>query len=278
MEILDIIKESFIFPSQNLEKLVIYLVLVVVVGILIGGGAVLAALSFVSESYLSIIGVILFIIGLILSFIISGYQVGILKTGIDQVDKAPAFDWKNNIITGIKLLVVNIVYFIIPAIIVLIVGLITNIPGNVANIAQQIALSSVNSTAMANSTGLAVNAIPQAAIAGLLTSITITGIIAVILFIIFAFLATMGQARLANTASLGNALNIPEAFRDIGRIGYGKVIAVVILVIIVVVVINGVLGYIYGQIPQLAIISIIVTPYLTFFSQRAIGLLYSDIA
>ena len=88
----------------------------------------------------------------------------------------------------------------------------------------------------------------------------------------------MGTARLANTGSLSDAVNVVEAFKDITRIGVGKVIAVILLSIIVVAVINGVLGYVYGQIPQLSIISIIVAPYLAFFTNRVTGLLYSDIA
>ena len=88
----------------------------------------------------------------------------------------------------------------------------------------------------------------------------------------------MGTARLANTGSLSEAVNVVEAFKDITRIGVGKVIAVILLSIIVVAVINGVLGYLYGQIPQLSILSVIVTPYLVFFTNRVTGLLYSDIA
>ena len=278
MEILDIIKNAFIFPSQNLEKLAIYIVLMFVVGLLIGGGAILAVLSIDNQFVLAIVGVILFILGIILSFIISGYQLGILKSGIDQVDEAPSFDWKNDLINGIKVLVVNIVYFIVPAIIVAIIGLITNIPGNIAKVAEEAALSPANATAMANSTGIATQAISDATMSGLITSLAITGIIAVVVFIIFAFLATMGESRLANTGSLGEALNIPEAFRDLTRIGIGKVIAVILLTVIVVAVIEAIFGYVYGRIPQLSILSIVVTPYLAFFTQRATGLLYSDIA
>lgn len=278
MEILDIIKESFIFPSKNLEKLAIYIVLMFVMGLLIGGGLVLAVLSIDNEMILAVVGFILFIIGIILSFIIAGYQLGILKSGIDQADEAPSFDWKNDLINGIKVLVVNIVYFIIPTIIVAIIGLIVDVPGNIANVAQEAAFTPANATAMANSTGVATQAISDAAMSGLLTSLAITGIIALIVFIIFAFLATMGESRLANTGSLGEALNIPEAYRDLTRIGVGKVIAVILLTVIVVAVIEAILGYIYGQIPQLSILSIIVTPYFAFFTQRATGLLYSDIA
>ena len=275
---MEIIQDAFIFPSQNLEKLAIYIVLTVVVGLLIGGGVALSVLSTLNASYLAIIGVILLIIGIILALIISGYQLAILKTGIDLDDEAPAFDWKNDLINGIKLLIVGIVYFIIPAIIVLIVGLVTNVPGNFMKIINEASVAPANATAMANSTGIAVNTVSQSAIAAFTTSLTITALVAFVLFIIFAFIETMGQARLANTGSLGHALNIPEAAKDLTRIGIGKVVAVVILVIIIVAVINAILGYLTGQVSQLSILSLIVTPYLAFFTQRASGLLYSDIA
>ncbi|WP_298523138.1 DUF4013 domain-containing protein [uncultured Methanobrevibacter sp.] len=277
MEIMDIIKEAFIFPSQNLEKLAIYIVLTFVMGLFIAGGVISGVFAAIDNSVYFVITAILAIIAIAIAFIISGYQIGIIKSGIDQNEEAPSFDWLNDLVTGIKTLVVSIVYFIIPAIIIAIVALITNIPGQIVNIAQQAALNPANATAVANGSA-PIATISDAAAASLFTSIAITGIIALVLIIIFAFLATMGTARLANTGSLAEAVNVVEAFKDITRIGVGKVIAVIILSIIVVAVINGVLGYLYGQIPQLSIISVIVTPYLVFFTNRVTGLLYSDIA
>lgn len=278
MEIVDIIKEALVFPSQNLEKLAIYIVLTFVIGLLAVGGIFSIVFAAVDSSAIAIVGVILFILALIVGFIISGYEISILKSGIEFDDEAPAFDWKNDFITGLKMLVVGIVYFIIPIIIVLIVGLITNIPGLIMNIIQESAVTPANATAIANSSAPVLNAVPEATVAALATSITITAIVAVVVFIIFAFLQAMGESRLANTGNLGEAVNIIEAFHDIGRIGWGKVIAVLLLIIVVVMVIEAILGYIYGQIPELSILSIIITPYLAFFTQRAKGLLYSDIA
>ena len=277
MEIVEIIKESFIFPSKNLDKLAIYAVVSLVLGLLIVGGSFIAVIATkTSMSYL-ILTIICFILAIVVALIISGYQLSILKSGIDHDENAPGFEWKKNLIEGIKLLVVNIVYFIIPAIIISIVALITNIPGQIMDITQKAALSPANATAVANSTGQ-LTTVSQSAMASLFGSIAITGVIALILIIIFAFIATMGESRLANTGSLSEALNIVESAKDITRIGIGKVIAVILLMIIVVAVIQAILGYIYGQVPQLAIISIIVTPYLAFFTHRVTGLLYSDIA
>lgn len=277
MEIMEIIKDAFVFPSQNLEKLVIYIVLTFVMGLFIAGGIISGIFGAMDNSLYFVLTAILAIIAICIAFIISGYQIGVIKTGIDQVDDAPGFDWINNLVTGIKALIVSIVYFIIPAIIIAIVALVTNIPGQIADIAQQAVVSPANTTAVASGAS-PIATISDAAMASLMGSIAITGIIALVLIIIFAFLATMANARLANTGSLSEAVNIVEAFKDITRIGVGKVIAVILLSIIVVAVIQGILGYLYGQVPQLSIIGVIVTPYLTFFTNRVTGLLYSDIA
>lgn len=277
MEIMEIIKDAFLFPSQNLEKLAIYIVLTFVIGLLAMGGLVSAYIAANDSSIYLILTAILFIISLIIGLFITGYQVGIIKSGIDMVENAPEFDWKNDFITGIKMIIVNIVYMIIPAIIVFIVALITNVPGNMLKMANEMAANSANVTAVANSTG-AIESVSQATMAAFSTSMAITSLVAVVLFIIFAFFLVMGESRLANTDSLGEALNIPEAFRDITRIGIGKVIAVILLSVIISAVIQTILSAVYGVIPPLSILSIIVTPYLAFFTNRATGLLYSDIA
>lgn len=277
MEIMDIIKESFVFPSKDLGKLAIFIVLTIIVAGLAVGGVISTVFGIMDTGAYAIVGAILFIIALILGFITAGYQISIIKSGITNSD-APEFEWKKNIIDGIYNLIISIVYFIIPAIIVLIVGFITNVPGNIQAIIEESVTSSVNATAAANTTVPAVSAVSETLMGNLVSSLAITAVVAIVLFIIFAFIQTMAQARLANTDSLGEALNIPEAFKDLGRIGYGKVIAVVILVVIVTLVINAVIALIANYVPAIGIVSIIVTPYLTFFAYRATGLLYSDIA
>lgn len=279
MQIMEIIKESFVFPSKDIGKLAIYIVLSIVISFLGLGGM----LSFImgvtgSEGLMSLIGFIIFIAALILGFVISGYYITIIKSGIDHEESAPAFEWTANLLTGIKNLIVSIVYMIIPALIVSIVGLLTNVPGNLYAVLQQSVASSVNATATANATVPAVSAVSDALMGNLISSLAITGVVALVLFILFGFIETMGQARLANTDSLSDALNIIEAFKDIGRIGWGKVVATVILIVIIILAINVIIGLIAYYVPALEIISIIVTPYLTFFAANATGLLYSDIA
>lgn len=276
MEIMDIIKEAFVFPSKDLAKLAIYIALTFVSVILSILGVFLFALGLKDNIIYAVIGVILFLGGLVVGFMLSGYIISILKTGIDHDENVPEFNWKENLITGIKYLVVNIVYFIIPAIIVLIVGWSTNLFGASADIFTKMMTASMN--APANTTVVITDVVPQSALVSLGNSMIITGIVAVVLFVIFLFIQTMGESRLANTGSLGDALNIPEAFKDIGRIGWGKVIALVVLIFLIIAVINAIISGLNYYISGISIISIVVTPYLTFFAARATGLLYSDIA
>ena len=111
MEITDIIKESFVFPANDLAKLAVYIVFIIVMSILALGGITLMALGMMSGGSVisTVLGIIFFICSLILAFIITGYQISIIKSGIDNSEKAPDFVWKENLIKGIKNLVVNIV-------------------------------------------------------------------------------------------------------------------------------------------------------------------------
>lgn len=276
MEIMEIIKEAIIFPSNDLAKLAIYIVLSIITGFLVTFGVSFLAVGLATSSFWIAVGVILLILGLIVGFIIMGYHVGIIKTGIDHAETAPDFEWKANLITGIKYFVVNIVYFIIPAIIVLIIAWMTNLFGMSYEVMNKMMLASMS--AQANSTIILTDVVPQPLIMNFGTALMITGFIAFILFVIFAFIQTMGESRLANTGDLKEALNIPEAFRDIGRIGYGKVIAVLLLIFVVIAVINAIINGLDNFVNGIRILSIVVTPYLVFFAARATGLLYSDIA
>jgi len=276
MEIMEIIKEAMVFPSKDIVKLAVYIALSVVSLLLGAFGIIYLAIGVASQSFWIIIGVIAFIAALILGFITTGYIVSIIRSGIEHEESAPQFMWKENLVTGIKFVVLNIVYFIIPAIVVLILGWVTNLFGMASIMFTRMMYASM--AAPANATVTIADVVPQSMIISFGNSLIIVGIVAFILFVIFGFLETMGQCRLAKTDSLGYAVNIPEAFRDIGRIGFGKVIGLTVLIFVIILVINCIISGLNAYIAGFSILSIIVTPYLSFFAARASGLLYSDIA
>lgn len=110
---------------------------------------------------------------------------------------------------------------------------------------------------------------------------TLALIIGIILFIVFGFALLMGICRLAKTESLGAALNISEAIKDISAVGIAKILVILIVFAILSIIISAIVsifgnGTIGGTIG--AIINGIGTVFVTFFYNRAIGLAYSDVA
>ena len=109
---------------------------------------------------------------------------------------------------------------------------------------------------------------------------TLALIVGLILFIIFGLTLVMAEGRLADTGSLGHALNIPEAINDLQTVGIVKTILVIIIVGIIYFILSLIPGIFsgMGDIGSIigALLSAIISAYLFFFSQRATGLLYSD--
>ena len=108
---------------------------------------------------------------------------------------------------------------------------------------------------------------------------TLALIIGLILFIVFGLAFLMAACKLAETESLGAALNIGEAIKDISRVGIVKILAIIIVLVVLAFII-GLIVNIFGNDGILGIIGAIIngicSVYLTFFYNRAIGLAYSD--
>ncbi len=235
MELGEIITDALSYPLQNIKALIVYMILGIILGISIAGTVGAVMVGAMAENALAVIGsgIIGIIIALFIGFIITGYELDIIKYGIERSNGAPGIDFIRQFINGVKYFVVNIVYMIIPIII--------------------------------------------AAILAIIFQHWLSGVLTVIISIIFAFALMMGQCRLAKTEDLGYALAIGEAIGDISRVGIGKVV----LFVIIMFVISFVLSMIVGLINQWnttvgGILLGILGVYLVFFNGRATGLLYSD--
>ena len=127
MNIGEIIGDALVYPFNNIKALVIYVILGIIASI-IGGAAVISlAAAFSSTGLggaaftgLSIVGLIVFIL---VMFLISGYTLDVIKYGIERRDDGPSIDIARQISNAIKLVIVDIVYFIIPIIIAFVLGL-----------------------------------------------------------------------------------------------------------------------------------------------------------
>jgi len=236
MELGEIFSDALTYPLQNIKALVVYIILGIILGIAVGGTLAAVMAGIAAENFLAVLGsgIIGIVIAVLIGFVINGYQLDIVKYGIERDPGAPGIDIVGQFLKGVKYFVVTIVYMIIPIII--------------------------------------------SAILAVIFQHWLSMIISTIVAIIFSLALIMGECRLAKTGDLGYALSIGEAIGDISRVGFVKVV----LFIIILAIISFIILFIVGAISQWnatigGILLGILGVYITFFSARATGLLYSDV-
>ena len=277
MNITEIIKDAFLFPSKNMERFAVYLVLSVLMTVFILGGTLVYPWGFFNVDNYAIGGIYL-VIALVIGFFISGYHLKVIKSGIELDDEVPVFELGENFLGGFEITIISVFYFIIQAFIIAVAVLATNVFGNAIATVQQIRLQIFNVFFMVNSADIAVDAISNA-VFNFIISLAITIAVALIVFLIFSILQSASQARLANTDSLKDALDIFEALKDIKRIGIVKVLLLVLLVLVIIAVMATIFIILFNYLPLVvSVIYILLVPYIALAIQRLIGLAYSDIA
>ena len=277
MSITEIIKDAFLFPSKNMERFAVYLVLSVLMTVFILGGTLVYPWGFFNVDNYAIGGIYL-VIALVIGFFISGYHLKVIKSGIELDDEVPVFELGENFLGGFEITIISVFYFIIQAFIIAVAVLATNVFGNAIATVQEIRLQIFNVFFMVNSADIAVDAISNA-VFNFIISLAITIAVALIVFLIFSILQSASQARLANTDSLKDALDIFEALKDIKRIGIVKVLLLVLLVLVIIAVMATIFIILFNYLPLVVSVTyILLVPYIALAIQRLIGLAYSDIA
>ena len=216
MDLSEIIGDAITYPLHNIKSLIIFMIIGIVGGLLSGMSIVgmLAAVTGQNAVAAGGFGIIGLLIGIIAYLLISGYTLDIVKFGIERREDGPGIDFVRQIVNAIKLIVVNIVYYIVPAIIV---WLLTTLLGN-----------------------------------GILTLI-----IAFIVAVVFTFMQIMAICRLAK---------------------YDSFLATIIVIFIIAIIIAFIIGIILNYNATIGGILLgIFGVYFIFFSNRAIGLLYSEV-
>ena len=126
MEIGEIIKDAAMYPINNIKALVIYAVLTIIAALAL----VFTGVGFIGASQssgaaaggLGILGIIGIIIAFAILLLIVGYMLDVIKIAIMREDGAPEIEPARQIVNGVKLLVLSIIYMIIPIIIMAILG------------------------------------------------------------------------------------------------------------------------------------------------------------
>ena len=266
MNLREIIKDAIKYPISDTRKFLIFCVLII-----------LMSLSTILPSYgvnNDTLSIILTLVTLVVSFIVLGYSVEVIKGGVEGDETLPDFDYAKHFVIGIKALILEIIYFIIPAIIVLIVASATGLFSSFTNIVY------AGIDAMGNGASnltMIMAAVPKSTMATFTNALTVTLIVAIIVFIIFSLMSFTGLVRFAKSGSGIEGLRFRQILRDMSNIGFVKIIVTLIVIYIVALVLSVVIGLI-GLIPYIGVfISIFVgVPFLTLFLYRAIGLLYAD--
>ena len=259
MEIFEILKDSVKYPFKDFKMLLIIGVILLISSIFDAVG------SYTENTSVMLLGMI---ISLLISFLVMGYSLDILKVSIDLEDTIPQLDLKSNFKNGLKLFLVTIIYYIIPIIVTVVAAIVT---GGYAIFK----LADLDPTGNATSAEIANHLLTPDFIA----AIAIVAVVAVVLYIIFTLLALMGEAILAKTGSIDDAVSFGQSYRDLRQIGIGKTLAVLILLYIVIF-IAVIIGAALFLIPigGALIVRLILAPFLVFMQYRAFGLLYSQIA
>lgn len=283
MEITEIIKKAIIYPTTNGKGYLLF-------GILI----VLANLKFFTSSMqehnIFIIGIICSLITFIFYCVMSGYDIFVIKEGIDKSNKFPTFNFIKQFVTGIKSIILAVVYFIIPLVIAIILAFLMKLPQKINELYTF--FQSTIETTSANGTIYPINptvypALPNAN--EIFTTIGIFILITIILLIIFGVFYVIAKCRLAKFDSFKSAINIPEIIEDIRKIGVAKFVFTYLIMIIIAFAIIFISGIIISSITSLlmgisvyqiyiaALVSFLfVNPFLYLFQSQTVGLLYSE--
>ena len=205
MEIGEIIKDAAMYPINNVKALVIYAVLMIVASLalvftgvgLIGASEATGLLS----GGLGVMGIIGIIIALAIFILVMGYMLDVIKIAINREDAAPEIDPQRQIINGLKLIALAIIYMIIPFIVMailsainetlgLIVGMILLIIFAILLVIAQCRLAKTESLGEALNIGEVINDLKEI---GIVKFIAILIIISIIAYVLSAIATGIGN-------------------------------------------------------------------------------------
>ena len=269
MQLGDIFSDALKYPLSNYNNWLMVGVLCLICSL----AAIVAQFGMYSSTLACALGVL----GLLAIIVLLGYNLTVIKNGIESNPEIPDFDWVKNFVDGIKYIVVAFVYFIIPAIISTIIAILTGY-GPLSKILTQ---SNLDKFAALNGTVTQsdiLNIVPADVWNSLFTSIAVTAIIALILFIIFAIFQYIAICRLSKYGNFGEAFNFKEIYADIKKISILKIIAFLVISFVI----SSVIGIILGFIAIIPFIGLIIAAlfghsFIILFNGRSLGLLYSEV-
>ncbi len=271
MNLREILTDAIKYPISDTRKFLIFCVLII-----------LMSLSTVLPSYGlkdGTLAIILSLVTFIVLFVVLGYSMEIIKGGIEGDETLPDFDYVKQFVIGIKAMILEIIYFIIPAVFVIIVASATGLFSSFTNIVYVAIDTMANNTATNTATNMTtiMAAVPKSTMTTFTNAFSVTLTVAIILFIIFSLMSFTGLVRFAKFGSGTEGLRFMEILKDMKNIGFIKIIITLIVIYIIALAMVFVIALI-GLIPYIGVfIGIFVgVPFVLLFLYRAVGLLYAD--
>lgn len=203
------------------------------------------------------------VIAIITSIIAGGYLLNIIRNVSNSI--IPKLNVQKDFVNGIRLVVLGIVFFIIPIVITIVVAQLTGFFADFSNLLD-FSLNNPSSTA------------PEAISNSLAQSTIITAIVSLIVFFIFSIFYAAAVGRLASTNSLKEALSFKNISSDILNIGWGKYIEWVIVNLIIIFILSIIFSFVMSAIFYVgySVWSFLFETYLSIYSARSLGLIYSN--
>ncbi len=263
MDVVEIFKDSLRYPLKDNNKLIMLGVLIIISGIIAFiSGVIQFSLSQFSTPIYMITMILLFII----SIIVSGYALSVVKETLLNSEIVPSIDLVKNLISGIKIAIVSIIYYLIPLVITLFVSYLNGTFNSIIKIITYSIQNFFN---------------PNISEPILTTGSTFGLMNISILWFILSAITTLfliiGIIRLAKNGNIIEALKMNEVFNDIKKIGIGNYIIVCVLYLLIGIIISF-FSAIFILIPIIGIIVflLVISPYIVMFSGRTFGLIYNE--
>ena len=207
MNVGGIISDAVAYPFHNIKALLLYIVLSVIAALIAGASIISIVAAFSTKGLGGIafagLGIAEVLIFVLVLFLIQGYALDIIKFGIERRDDGPGIDIIRQIANAIKLVIVDVVYYIVPVIItailalflrdwlITIIGIILFIVFALANFMAKCRLAKTDSLGDALAIGEAIGDISKVGIGPLLAVVILVAIILIIIAFIIALLASL---------------------------------------------------------------------------------------
>ena len=209
MNVGEIIGDALAYPFHNIKALVLFIILAIIAAI-IGGTTVISLLGVsatngVSSFALGGVGIIGILVFIIVMFLIEGYALDIVKFGIERRNDGPGIDIGRQVSNAIKLIAVDIAYYVVPAIIIFVLGIflrnwilsiisiILFIIFALANFMARCRLAKTDSLGNALSMGEAIGDISRVGLGKLIATVILVVIIAVIIVFVVRLVGSMND-------------------------------------------------------------------------------------